>query len=735
MMKNLLKTVFILLLSANAIAATLTESFDTFSTGGYGNYTHNGWAIVDGLAETDAAHKYLGTKGVRLDNDPGAALISPSKLGGIGDISFWYRNWDSTPIDFYVYTSPDSTTWTVVDSVKGLLNTTFVNYVKTINDPSAKFFKIVSSGQRMLILDEFSITDATVACTGYYIDSVATEICAFDSVEFRGGFYKTDGIYKDTVNSTCDTIFILNLTTTIYTSYDVADTICSVGDSLLFNGVYVKTAGVYYDTTVRAGNCDSITKLTLALKYCPTPCGDLFISEYIEGSGNNKALEFYNPTNTTISLSQYKIVVFRTSNDTIQLNGSIAPGDVHVMSNPSAALAGITSNSDETALLYFNGDDRIELLKNGFVIDRFGNVGVVGNFARDETYQRKKAIENGSLTFSTADWNILIEDTDSLIGSHESNCMCTPTNDTLTEVICHGTNFMFDGQARTMTGFYRDSNINAGGCDSVIVLNLTVNDYIRDTLTEAICQGTSFVFDGQTITMTGLYSDTLTTLGGCDSISVLDLTVSDYIRDTLTEVICQGASFVFDGQTITIAGLYSDTLSTSGGCDSISVLDLTVTTIDNTVAVTGLTLTANDVDPNTTYVWVDCNNSYAAITPSETGQSFTAITTGNYAVILTNGSCTDTSACIQLNTTSIDGVNNEIGASIYPNPTTDIVNVKVSKLETYSLTVMDVSGKVVMNTTITNQLSHLDFNGYESGVYFITLYNKNQKSTFKLLVK
>lgn len=634
MMKNLLKTVFALFLTASAMGATITENFDTFTTPSYGDYTFNGWEIINGFAENDAAHQYMGTKGVRLRNSLAPSLQSPSKTGGVGTVSFQYITWDGSPAisKVYILISDDSTTWTKVDSIVNVVNTSYAQYTGVINSPTAKFVKVTSSAEERITIDEFSITDAG-PCTGYYIDSIATEICAFDSVEFRGSFYKTDGIYKDTVNSTCDTIFILNLTTTIYNMYDVTDSICSVDDSVLFNGEYLKTAGIYYDTTIRSGNCDSITRLNLVVNYCPQPCSELFISEYIEGSSNNKALEFYNPTNATINLSSYKIVVFRTSNDTLQLNGSVASGDVHVISHPSAALAGITSNSDETGNLFFNGDDRIELLKDGLVIDRFGGVGVTGFFAQDQTFQRTSVITSGSLTFNTADWNILPQDTDSLIGSHTSDCICVPTNDTVTVTVCHGGSYMFDGQLRTMTGFYRDSNLNVGGCDS------------------------------------------------------------------------------------------------------ISVLNLMVTTIDNTVVVSGMTITANDADANTTYVWVDCNNSYAALSPAETGQSFTATTSGNYAVILTNGTCVDTSVCTSLNTTNINEANNEIGASIYPNPTNDIVNVKVSKTDVYTLTVMDVTGKVVMNKTVTNQLTQLDFNGYDSGIYFITLNNKTQKTTFKLTVK
>lgn len=65
-------------------------------------------------------------------------------------------------------------------------------------------------------------------------------------------------------------------------------------------------------------------------------CSDLFISEYVEGWSNNKALEIYNPTNATIDLSQYMVVRFSNGSNTasassaIQLSGTVAPHDVYV---------------------------------------------------------------------------------------------------------------------------------------------------------------------------------------------------------------------------------------------------------------------------------------------------------------------------------------------------------------------------------------------------------------------
>ncbi|MDB4087999.1 hypothetical protein N9544_00060 [Flavobacteriales bacterium] len=559
----------------NSLSAPITENFDSFSGTGYTNHVYNGWNIIDGLSES-ATKAYLGSgKAVRLDDDNNAALQSPSKTGGVGTVIFWYRTWDGSPAisKVYIEISNDSLIWTRIDSLTSLTNTAYTNYTKIVNSATAKFVQIVSSGEERLILDEFSITDNPVGCSGFFKDSISSTICSFDSVQFRGSYYNSAGIYRDTVLSTCDTIFILNLMTTTLTSYNSYDTICSVDDSLLFNGNYLKTAGLYYDTISRIGDCDSVVNLNLFVKYCPVACTELFISEYIEGSSNNKALEFYNPSALTIDLTQYKIVIFRASNDTISLTGSVASGDVHVLSHPSAALTGITSNSDVTGPIYFNGDDRIELLKGDVVIDRLGNIGVTGNFAQNSTFQRINSVQNGNTTFSLSDWVVLPENTDSLIGNHSSACMCSPTRDTVTTSVCEGDSATNGVNYYVTTGFHSDTLLSLStGCDSILVLNLTIVSTVRDTVTDTICQGANIMFGTQTLTISGNYSDTSQTAMGCDSITVMYLLVNDYFRDTMADTICQGAIIMFGTQTLTMSGNYSDTSQTAMGCDSITVM-------------------------------------------------------------------------------------------------------------------------------------------------------------------
>src|SRR5262245_2468883 len=98
---------------------------------------------------------------------------------------------------------------------------------------------------------------------------------------------------------------------------------------------------------------------------------DLFISEYVEGSSNNKALEFYNGTGAPVDLAAggYLVQMYFNGSTTaglsIPLTGTVASGDVFVLAQASAAPA-ILAQADQTnGSGWFNGDDAVVLRKDG----------------------------------------------------------------------------------------------------------------------------------------------------------------------------------------------------------------------------------------------------------------------------------------------------------------------------------------------------------------------------------
>ena len=142
--------------------------------------------------------------------------------------------------------------------------------------------------------------------------------------------------------------------------------------------------------------------------------------------------------------------------------------------------------------------------------------------------------------------------------------------------ICQGNYYDFNGILLSEPGIYTDTLQSVKGCDSIVTLNLTVNPIYHISIPQEICQGDSFDFHGVMLTQSGIYTDTLPTLNRCDSIVTLTLTVNPIYNTSISTEICDGESYDFFGQILTTTGTYTHTLQTVSGCDSVVSLTLTV---------------------------------------------------------------------------------------------------------------------------------------------------------------
>lgn len=156
----------------------------------------------------------------------------------------------------------------------------------------------------------------------------------------------------------------------------------------------------------------------------------------------------------------------------------------------------------------------------------------------------------------------------------------TLTN-TITVSICEGGSFNFGGQQLTTAGNYFHTFQAVNGCDSIVNLTLNLNPIITTQVNQSICQGNSYNFNGQNISVPGNYSDTLQTASGCDSVVILNLTVTPTITSIINQSICEGNFFIYNGQSLASAGNYQFSFQTASGCDSIVTVVLTVFPIPN----------------------------------------------------------------------------------------------------------------------------------------------------------
>jgi gliding motility-associated-like protein len=139
--------------------------------------------------------------------------------------------------------------------------------------------------------------------------------------------------------------------------------------------------------------------------------------------------------------------------------------------------------------------------------------------------------------------------------------------------ICAGQSISVGTKTYTTSGIYRDT-FPTIGCDSIRILNLTVTNIKRDSIVQIICAGQSITIGTKTYNSTGIYSDTFST-ASCDSIRVLLLEVAAPTFDTVSQSICAHQSISIGPKAYTSSGTYIDTFSTIY-CDSIRVLNLVV---------------------------------------------------------------------------------------------------------------------------------------------------------------
>ena len=168
------------------------------------------------------------------------------------------------------------------------------------------------------------------------------------------------------------------------------------------------------------------------------------------------------------------------------------------------------------------------------------------------------------------------------------NC-CSTKYTFLKDTICQGESVVFDNQTLSTSGTYYDT-ITVGSIDSIIILQLTVHPTYYNIQNKNLCIGQSFTLsNGKVITTNGTYRDSLQTIFGCDSIIEYRLSFLSNISVNQNPVICKGKTYTLPkGNTVSVAGIYKDTLRSSFGCDSIITTNLTITNpipFTNTVAI------------------------------------------------------------------------------------------------------------------------------------------------------
>ncbi|MFL2580237.1 MAG: FISUMP domain-containing protein [Parvicellaceae bacterium] len=207
----------------------------------------------------------------------------------------------------------------------------------------------------------------------------------------------------------------------------------------------------------------------------------------------------------------------------------------------------------------------------------------------------------------------------------------------------------FAGNNINTSGTYYDTLFNVVGCDSVVTLNLTINNSIQTSDNLVACD--SAVWNGNVYTNSGIYYDTLSNAVGCDSVVMMDLTINNSFYSVESITACDSMTWN-NGITYTQSGIYYDSLQNNAGCDSIIMLDLTINlspafafSQDTIGACGGDSVLLDAGSGHTNYLW----NTGAS------SSSIYASSTGMYSVTVSDSSSINLS-----NSLSFDGVDDRV---------------------------------------------------------------------------
>ena len=420
--------------------------------------------------------------------------------------------------------------------------------------------------------DSIYILHLTVKPT--YLTKEYATICENEEYVWRGNSYNQSDMYYDyyTTSDGCDSIFSLSLTV-IPTYYHRETAYICGGESFIWNNKTYTQAGIYIDSLKSISGCDSVVELTLGIAD-----NYFFEEEYSTCEG-----AVYSWHGQEISMSG----IYWDSLKTIYRCDSIYK--LSITFHP------IYHFVTETTICQGDEYDWVDDLKDTlYMLDSVYYKQFSTCHECDSLYELRLKVKptyniKDTAYFCQGDtfvWhNMLLTQSgiyyDSLITTTTCDSVCSLNlienpiyHVQYFDTINEGDICMWRNQEYTTAGIYCDSLTTVYGCDSLLYLNLVVHPRYDFITYDTICHGETYMWQGNTYDQTGVYDTIYQTMQGNDSIYELHLTVMPTYYNSLSHYLCSGDSYVWHQKELTEAGTYYDSLQTRYGCDSIFSLEV-----------------------------------------------------------------------------------------------------------------------------------------------------------------
>jgi hypothetical protein len=505
--------------------------------------------------------------------------------------------------------------------------------------------------------------------------NISIAMCDSYTVPSGDETYSITGTYTDTLTNAggCDSVITINLTIT--NSNSSSETVASCDNyTWAATGNTYSTSGTYNTTLINSQGCDSLVTLNLTINSSNLGSETVTTCDTYTWAANGNTYTSSGTYNATLSNAL-------GCDSLVTLNLTISN----------------STNSSETITTC----DSYTWPTNG------------NTYTNSGTFYT--TLSNAVGCDSIVTLNLTINNSNT--GSE-------------TIAACNSYTWPTSGNTYTNSGTFYATLTNAVGCDSIVTLNLTINNSNTGSETIAACNSYTWPASGNTYTNSGTFYTTITNVAGCDSLVTLNLTINTNNSGSETITTCDNYFWSASGNTYTASGTFFTTLSNAAGCDSIVTLNLTINNADASITQSGALLTANA--PGVSYQWVTCP-SMAPIS-GETNQSFTATASGDYAVIVTQNGCTDTSACTTVTLVGIKDNEFENQVVVYPNPTQGVFAIDLGNtFPEITVSINDVVGKLIRKQQFyESRLLNLSIE-QPAGVYFIKLEVEDKQAIIKLV--
>jgi gliding motility-associated-like protein len=447
----------------------------------------------------------------------------------------------------------------------------------------------------------------------------ADTICAAATYTWGGQSWNGTGTYNHTFTSYtgCDSVVTLNLFVRPAINFAFADTICAATTYNWASQTFTVT-GNYNHTFTSYTGCDSAVILHLFVRPAITHS---FVDTICAATTYSWAGQSFTSTGTY----NHTFTSYTSCDSIVTLHLFVRPAVSFafvdtICATASYAWGGQTFTTSGTYIHTFAAYTNCDSIVTLHLFVRPVNANAVTHtICSGTTYVF------GPLVLGTAGiYSNVFTDVHGCDSTVTLTLNITPLiTNTISATICAATSYNWGTQVETVSGTYTQTFTAASGCDSIVTLNLTVSPALGSTLTQTICYGTTYTLGTQVYNASGTYTKIFTGASGCDSTVVLHLTVSPQITHAASASICYGHTYTFGTQVLSAEGIYTGVFTAASGCDSTVTLSLNVSpqpilsVIDTagcgSVYFEGLLYNANTVLTDTFHSTAGCDSVYRTV--------------------------------------------------------------------------------------------------------------------------